>query len=129
MSNTTKKQKIIAEEIEFENIEQAKRYLDLESAWIDEVFTKNWPKIYSSFAHWANRRMKAGKTLTIFGRIATFFIGRLSGLTIHRNKQYKVLGGKGFRTGFQKGFVHTVVVKILKHKKEVAIKSFNLTTI
>lgn len=121
-----KKQGIVAEGIEFESLDQARKYFDVESQFLDESFEKHWPKFFSKFAKWQNIKLKQGKT-NILDRILTFIMAKASRLTISRNRNFDMLGGKGFRVGHQRVFTRSVIVKILKGKKEVALKEINLT--
>lgn len=112
------------------SLEAAEKYFAAESEWIDKMFSKNWPSIYSNFAQMINRKMKAGKRPNLIERALVIVFAKMSKLTIARNKHYGYLNaGKGFRPGHGKVTLDAVTVTLLRGGKEVAKQRFELSAI
>ncbi|MES2224972.1 MAG: hypothetical protein V4478_03220 [Patescibacteria group bacterium] len=101
------------------------RYLSMEAEWIDKMFAEHWPSIFSWYARSANARLSKGKRQWLFGRMLTFLFAKLSGLTVHRNKNMEMVKRNGFRNE-NAIITKSVTVTIRKHDKEVAKAEFQL---
>lgn len=112
------------------NIENQKKYAEYameEARWLDSIVRPFIPK----WMQWLVEK----NSKNIFGRLGHFFvdyfyIAHVLRITITRNQDTVVLGGKGFRPGVDHGYkIVAIRTKVSRKRKEIAEKKFNLDII
>lgn len=99
-------------------------YIFEEAKWLDGIVRQHIPK----WIQWCiekNQKNILGRAAHVL--VDRFYISKVLGISITRNQDTEILGGKGFRQGVDHGYmIKAVRTKVMQRGEQIAEKRFPL---